>query len=503
MRSHTELHEHLEHVLLLAPDATAVHTADTSYSWQQLADSMRVCDEIFASLKLASGSQIGVIAYNQAATVAALLAITRAGHCFVTFNPMHSGKKIGEELEALRLPLLIATPHDLSDDTLAGSITRNGNAVIAATDKNDGIEFQIEEGSRLSGFCNPLQGVAVMMQSSGTTGTPKRIPLKYPGLLHPISDQMPEAGSSAVTVKETPVIVGNPLAHIGGLFHTLNAVIDARPQILMNRFDVQIWSSAVKRFQLKLGHLVPATVKMILDAQVPAEDLGSLKAIICGSAALRVDVQESFEARYQVPILVVYGATEFAGAVAGWTMPLHREFMPTKLGSVGRTFPGSELRVVDAQTGEALASGEEGILEIRSVQSASGMASWVATTDIAILDEDDFLWIKGRADAAINRGGFKILPPEVEKVLQQYPGIEEAVVVALDDDRLGQVPAALLQPAGRIESIDLNAVELHARETLTSYQVPARYLVVSSIPRNASLKPDLPTIRALFERHSQ
>ena len=503
MRNHEEFRRHLDQVLTLAPEATAIYVHDISYSWEQLAGSIHAIDNIFGSLSLPIGSQVGVIAHNNAATVAALLAITRAGHCFITFNPMHSGAKIGAELESLRLPLLIAAGDDIDDESLMAAVDRNGNAVLQATDTATGVGLELRAGMAFTGFCAPLEGVAVMMQSSGTTGTPKRIHLKYPGLLHPISDQMPEAGSSAVQIKDTPVIVANPLAHIGGLFHTLKALIDARPQILMDRFDVKIWSDAVQRHQLKLGHLVPATVKMILDEDVPAEKLASLKAVICGSAALRPDIQQSFEARYAVPLLVVYGATEFAGGVAGWSFPLHREFMPAKLGSVGRAFPGTELRVVDATSGEELPSGKEGILEIRSVQSASGAAAWVPTTDIAILDDESFLWVRGRADAAINRGGFKILPTDVESVLQTHPDIEEAVVVALDDDRLGQVPAALLQPTTGTDELDLEAVASLAREGLAAYQVPVRFLVARSIPRNASLKPDLPAIRALLESHTQ
>jgi len=88
-------------------------------------------------------------------------------------------------------------------------------------------------------------------------------------------------------------------------------------------------------------------------------------------------------------------------------------------------------------------------------------------------------------------------------VLQTHPDIEEAVVVALDDDRLGQVPAALLQPTTGTDELDLQAVASFAREGLASYQVPVRFLVARSIPRNASLKPDLPAIRALLESHTQ
>ncbi len=500
MRSYGEFEDHLEHVLRLAPKATAIYSGTRTYTWQQVATAIRAMDECFSELSLPTGSQIGVVAHNSAAAVTALLAITRAGHCFVTFNPMHSGEKIGAELASLRLPLLIAAPDDLADQHLEEAVSRTGSAVIVASDTDTDIALNFLPGNSDAAFSKPLDNIAALMQSSGTTGAPKRIPLRYPGLLHPISDQMPEGGSSAVQDKEVPAIVASPLAHIGGLFFSLKSVIDARPQILMGRFDVQTWSDAVQRYQLKLGHLVPATVKMIFDADVQKETLASLKAIICGSAALRPDIQEAFEARYGVPLLVVYGATEFAGGVAGWSLPLHREFMPAKLGSVGRAFPGAELRIVDAGSGEEVPRGEEGILEIRSVQSPSGKDTWVATTDIAVLDEDDFLWIRGRTDAAINRGGFKVIPTDVEKVLNEHADVEEAVVVALDDDRLGQVPAALLQPRDGASEIDLESVQAHARKSLAPYQVPARFLVAATIPRNASLKPDLPAIRTLFKR---
>ena len=115
-----------------------------------------------------------------------------------------------------------------------------------------------------------------------------------------------------------------------------------------------------------------------------------------------------------------YGATEFAGAVAGWSLGDFRKFYAEKPGSVGRFQPGVTGRVVDPDTGVELAAGEEGVLEMQAAQFGNGGA-WLRTTDRAVIDADGFLFIRGRADNAIIRGGFKVHPDDVNKVLESHP----------------------------------------------------------------------------------
>src|SRR5262249_5628304 len=149
-------------------------------------------------------------------------------------------------------------------------------------------------------------------------------------------------------------------------------------------------------------------LRMVLEADVDPADLSSLRSIVSGTAPLDPDDADAFLARYGVPVLIAYAATEFGGGVAGWNVEDHHRFWATKRGSVGRADADSELRVVDAGTSAVLPAGAEGLLEVRAGQLAS--ADWVRTTDLARMDDDGFLWILGRADRAIIRGGFKVLP---------------------------------------------------------------------------------------------
>ena len=180
---------------------------------------------------------------------------------------------------------------------------------------------------------------------------------------------------------------------------------------------------------------------MVLDAGVPPEELAGVRSIATGAAPLEASVQRTFEARYKIPVLQSYGATEFGGPVTSMTLELHAEWGERKFGSVGRPLAGARLRVVDADTGATLPPGREGILEVFVPRMGP---DWLRTSDFGVIDDDGFLFHKGRADGAIIRGGFKLLPETIERALVEHPCVSGALVVGLPDVRLGQVPAALV-----------------------------------------------------------
>ena len=236
---------------------------------------------------------------------------------------------------------------------------------------------------------------------------------------------------------------------------------------------------------------------MILDANLPKEDFASLTAMTSGTAACPPGVIDEYLRRYDLPVLTTYGATEFAGAVCGWSLANFRKYWGSKRGAAGRMHPGVEARTVHPETLEPLPTGEAGVLELRS-EVVGGGADWVRTSDLARLDEDHFLFILGRNDNAIIRGGFKVMPDDVVKALEAHPAVLEASIVGLDDERLGAAPAAAyVLASGATEPTD---AELAAflRERLTPYQIPVKFLRVDDLPRTPSLKVSMPAVRDLF-----
>jgi acyl-CoA synthetase (AMP-forming)/AMP-acid ligase II len=125
-------------------------------------------------------------------------------------------------------------------------------------------------------------------------------------------------------------------------------------------------------------------------------------------------------------------------------------------------------------------------------------ADWHRTNDLALLDADGFLFLKGRADDAINRGGFKVLPDEVAAVLRRFPGVRDAAVVGKPDPRLGEVPVAALELAPGAPAPDDAALREFVRGQLAAYMVPVEFRIVEGLPRTASMKVSRPQLKALF-----
>src|SRR5260370_3927927 len=236
-------------------------------------------------------------------------------------------------------------------------------------------------------------------------------------------------------------------------------------------------------------------IQMILEAQVTPEALSSLKAIRVGTAPLDPQVQDSFEQRYGIPMLMDYGAAEFLGGVAGWTLDDHRAYAVAKRGSVGRARPDVHLKVTAEDTSEELPRGQSGILHIKCDRFGP---DWTRTNDLASIDQDGFLFLQGRADDAINRGGFKILPEDVAAVIRRYPGVRDAAVLGKPDARLGQIPVAAVEMTPQTPAPSAELLDAFLRQHLTAYMLPKEFLFVQSLPRTASMKVSRPELKALF-----
>src|SRR6185312_14827292 len=240
--------------------------------------------------------------------------------------------------------------------------------------------------------------------------------------------------------------------------------------------------------------LPPAGFQMVLDAQVPPGELQGIRCMATGAAPLDLEVQRAFEARYRIPVLLSYGATEFAGPVASMTLELHAQFGAQKLGSAGRPIGGAQLRVVDADSGEELPPGSEGILEVKTPRIG---ADWIRTSDLAVIDEDGFLFHRGRADGAIIRGGFKLLPETIERALLLHPAVRTAVVVGRADARLGQVPVAAVEVKPDAPPPSVDELEQHVRQHVYATHVPVAFRILEAMPLTASFKLDRLAVREL------
>jgi acyl-coenzyme A synthetase/AMP-(fatty) acid ligase len=480
-------------VLAIDPDARAIEYEGCWRTWGQLGHAV----DQAAALVDQPGAEVGLLLRNRPASVGLLLGVLRAGGCAVTINPGRGRDRTRSDVADLDVPVLAGDPADLADLVPAGG----GATTAGVTDL--GTPLAVSFGRRGAIALRGRPGTAVRMLTSGTTGPPKRIDLSYDMLERVLvgAKHYESNRDATLRLRNGVTVVNSPLVHLGGLFRVLQCVSDGRPFCLLDRFTVEGWVDAVRRHRPATVSLVPAALRMVLEADVDPADLESIRSVVSGTAPLDPDDADAFTAKYGVPVLVTYAATEFGGGVAGWNLEDRRAFWSDKRGSVGRAHAGCALRVVDPESGRVLESGLEGLLEVRAAQLGSN--DWVRTTDLARLDADGFLWIVGRADQAIIRGGYKVHPEDIKAALERHPAVRGAAVVSRPDRRLGAVPVAVveLRPGSGADG----PAQLHeyAATVLARYELPTDIHVVESLPRTESGKVDLARVATFLDSRAR
>jgi long-chain acyl-CoA synthetase len=263
-----------------------------------------------------------------------------------------------------------------------------------------------------------------------------------------------------------------------------------RDVVLLRKFSGALAKRLVDEHGIDHLTLNPAMLRMLLDETQPGDRLGRVRYVSSGTAPLTPALREAFEERFGVPVLQAYGQTEAFGGIAIESVKdvLSGNRRP---GSVGRPLPGVELRLVGAD-GLDVPRGDSGEIWVRSRSAMRGYLAaagdaparaveWLRTGDLGRLDEDGYLYITGRLKNIIICGGFNITPEEVE-----------AVVVSWPDERLGEIPVAVVESeAGEAEIL----AEVAGR--LTAYKRPRTLLRVDRLPRVPNGKVDRPAVNRL------
>lgn len=486
-------------VLALDPPAPAIEFEGRWESWGGLAARIAALEALYAPLGLGADARVGVMLRNRLPHLAALYGLVAGGRCLVTLNPLYPDATIAADIAALKLPLVVADRRDLAREGVIEAARANGTALIALPEPWEGEPELILPPGDGAVIVATAPGVMIEMLTSGTTGVPKRVPLTRIAFENSFDVTLKADGAldAAPMLRPGVIVSPAPLTHIGGVWGALTVICLGRRLVLMEKFSVPGWVDAIVRHRPRAGALTAAALRMVLDADVPREALSSLLVLTAGAAPTDPAIIDEYRARYGLPVLTNYGATEFAGPVARWTLPEFEARWTEKRGAVGRLHGNVEGRVVDPVTGDPLVPGEEGVLELRARQLIDP-DNWLRTSDRARLDAENYLWITGRADGVIIRGGFKVTPDDVVRALESHPAIREAVVVGLPDERLGQVPAAAIMLASGAETPDEAALSAFLRATLAPYQVPVLFRVVDDVPRTASMKPVLPEVARLL-----
>jgi len=482
-----------QQALLRGAGYPAIEWQKSWIGWEEMRTVADRLSELLADAGVPAGAPVAMVPRNRPGAVAALVGLISAGHTIRMIHVYQSATGIARDIARLRPAALVTTDEDLSDE-VAEVLRREGMAGIVLSEMETAF---IPGCERCSGGFDPAPSPRIEVLTSGTTGKPRQFTLTFELIARDMIGMNATSHDVGTDLRsEPPAFLFYPFGNFSGLYSNLASILRGIPAVLVDRFSLNAWHDYVLRHRPVWGGLPPSAIQMILDANIPAEDLESIQFFTTGAAPVDPEAHREFERRYEKPLISVYGATEFGGPVTTMTLDMWREWGDAKFGSVGVPWHGAKIRVVDPATGEELGAGEEGLLEVVAPRIGP---EWIRTSDLGLIDADGFLFLKGRADDAILRGGFKIHPGDIETALCRHEAVHEAGVTGIPDRRLGQVPCAAirLRPgAARPEIAELKA---HLRKLVKAPEIPVHWRFVEALPRTAMLKMDRVALRKLFE----
>ena len=343
-------------------------------------------------------------------------------------------------------------------------------------------------------FLNVDHDIAVLLFTSGTTGEPKAAILRHSNLTSYVISTVEFLGSE----EGEAALVSVPPYHIAGISAVLTGIYSGRRIVHLDAFTAEAWVDAAAAEEVTHAMVVPTMLGRVLDVlEARGESLPRLKALSYGGGRMPLSVIErALEILPHVDFANAYGLTETSSTISILGPDDHRmaiysddEAVRRRLGSVGRPLPSLEVEI-RGPDGEVLGPGQSGEIHVRGDQVSGEYThrkvtdhdGWFATNDGGWMDEEGYLFVEGRLDDVIVRGGENISPGEIEDVLREHPGVADVAVLGVHDDHWGERVAAAIVARDPAPSADELSQWVKAR--LRSTKTPEVWAFRDTLPYN-------------------
>ena len=462
------------------PDRTAVVSGDLRLTTQQLSD---LADGGAGVIAASNAKHLAYVGIGGAMLPVLIFAAARAGLAFTPINYRLSAEGIQALIKRLPEPLVVVD-------------SRYRDMVGDASDRvmlSDEFLTAAHTGEPVAEFADP-ESVAIVLFTSGTTSQPKAVELSHNNLTSYVTGTV-EFESAEPT---DAALICVPPYHIAGVSAALSNLYAGRKMVYLPNFDAEEWVRLIDAERVTTATVVPTMLDRIVTVlESGGHELPSLRNLAYGGSKVGLPlVRRALELLPHVGFVNAYGLTETSSTIAVLTPDDHREahsasadHVAKRLGSVGRPVSGIELQIRD-EDGKVLGPGESGELFVRGEQVSGRYAEigsvldedgWFPTRDVALLDEDGYLFISGRSDDTIIRGGENIAPAELEEVLIEHSHVRDVAVVGVDDPQWGQAIVAVVVPAVGIDP-DPEELREHVRKSLRGSRTPDRVVFRDELP---------------------
>lgn len=460
------------------PDRTAVVSDGLRWTTAQLSD---LADGGAGIVAAADARHLAYVGTGGAMLPLLIFAAARAGVTFTPINYRLSADGIQALIERLPHPLVIV---DVRYRDMIGDVP----CLLS-----DEFRTAAKTAEPAAEFPDP-DSVAIVLFTSGTTSQPKAVELTHNNLTSYVTGTV-EFDSAAPT---DAALICVPPYHIAGVGAALSNLYAGRKMVYLPNFDAQEWVRLANAEQVTTATVVPTMLDRIVGIlEIGDHKLPHLRNLAYGGSKVGLPlVRRALELLPDVGFVNAYGLTETSSTIAVLTPDDHRAAQTAssaavakRLASVGQPVPGIELQIRDDH-GTVLGPGQAGELFVRGEQVSgryTGIGSvldengWFPTKDIASLDEEGYLFIGGRSDDTIIRGGENIAPAELEEVLIEHPHVRDVAVVGVEDAQWGQAIVAVVVPAAGADP-DPDELREHVRKTLRGSRTPDRVVFRDELP---------------------
>jgi acyl-CoA synthetase (AMP-forming)/AMP-acid ligase II len=439
------------------PRRVAVTRGGESVTYAELADATRRCARALAAAGVRRSDRVAVRAETHLDLVPLFFATAALGAVFAPLSPKLTGDEARAVLD-LADPRLVVAGEGLDGDLRPADLARS-----TATSGIDRAGPRETDGH-------------VMYFTSGTTGRPKAIVLSH-------RTTMVRALPALSPFPAGPLVSMFPLFHMAGWSSAINPWLCGDEVVLADGGDAEDLVRAIERRRAHSFYAIPAVWRRILDLDLAAFDLRSLRHADTGTSATTPDLLDGIhEALPRTTTTVTYGSTEAAGVCR-----LPFEDVRRKPGSVGPPVPGVFVRVEDGELRVRSPYLFDGYYRDAEATDAALVDGWYRTGELAEIDDEGYISIVGRVSDMIRSGGETIAPAEVDGVLLTHPAVLDAAVAGVPHDDWGEIVTAfvVVRPGA---SLGLPELQRHCAGRLARYKVPRRLVTVEAIPRTGATR---------------
>ncbi|HEA66488.1 MAG TPA: long-chain-fatty-acid--CoA ligase [Desulfobacterales bacterium] len=490
----------------ICPDRQFIVFEGNRWSFAQFNGRVNRLANAFREFGFRKGDRIGMLHVNCPQYVEAYFAAAKIGAIFVPLNFRAKSDELSYMIgNAGANSLLVGARYFNMVKEMLPALP-SVKTCICVDERQNGAYFYedlIDSASsgEVSGDIDD-EDITILMYTAGTTGRPKGVPLRHSGFVSYILENV-EPASPEIEERNLLTV---PLYHVAGMQAILGAVYGGRTLILMRQFEVKAWLQTVQDEQATRAMLVPIMMKWVIDdPDFHDFDLSSLSVITYGAAPMPFHViRKAIAEMPGVRFINAFGQTETASTITTLGPEDHiiegtdaekEKKLKRLTSSIGRPLADVEVKIVDDkgdalhpnQIGEIYAKGPRTMKgywgdEEKSAQVITG-DGWLKTGDKGWMDEDGYIYLAGRSDDMIIRGGENISPEEVENALHSHPKIDEAAVIGVPDPDWGQEPRAIVVVKNGEETSE-EEIMAHCRSKLAGFKRPRSVLFIDSLPRN-------------------